>query len=321
MFDLLLSLCGMIILCLTAAVSGAHLQKRADRKIVLLAQITVTGLMAAYMVWIWDRPLLIQVLPFSSAIVLGNWLPPVGAFFVGICICTEKIVWARRMFLGAALGCLCCYSLVSPLLGQAPEFGSIATGGRLLDYQTTPQTCSAACAAGLLRLHGIPATEAELARLCLTRQGTHWLGVFRGLKIKTANTEWDVVVEEVSPQDLTHGEHPAGVLALTFFKQSEEHVLESGFDARVGHTVVCLGTSAWGTLEVFDPSPDYGFESWNERILADVQTGILLRLVSRNGTPSPLQGVDTNRPSTWNEHGLAKLDPLRLSAGLQSEER
>jgi len=306
-FDLMLSLCGMIILCLTAAVAGAHLQKRADWKIVLLAQIAVTGLMAAYMLWIWDRPLLIQVLPFSSAIVLGNWLPLVGAFFAGICICTEKILWVRRMLLGTTLGCLCCYSLVSPLLGQAPECETTEVSGGLLRYQTTPQTCSAACAAGLLRLHGIPATEEELARLCLTRQGTHWLGVFRGLKIKTANTEWDVVVEEISPKDLTRGENPAGVLALTFSKRSREHSIESGFDSEVGHTVVSLGTSAWGTLHVFDPSPDYGFESWNDRILADVETGILLRLVSRNGKPSPLQGVDTHRPSTWNEQGIARL--------------
>jgi hypothetical protein len=68
---------------------------------------------------------------------------------------------------------------------------------------------------------------------------------------------------------------------------------------------VCLGTSRWETLEVFDPSPDFGFESWNDRILADVDSGILLRLVSRNGTPSPLQNVDTQRPSTWNERQIA----------------
>ena len=305
MLDLLLSLSGMTVLCLVAGVAGARLQERAGRTLVVFALTVVTVGMAAYMVWLWDRPLLARLLPFSNVIILGNWLPIVGAFFVGVCLKTEAIAWMRRAVLGITLSSLCGYSLISPLLGNAPEFGSTSFTGNMLEFQTTRQTCSAACAAGLLRLHGIEATEEELSTLCLTRKGTHWLGVFRGLKIKTAGTEWDVVVEEVSPKLLTKGAGSLGVLSLTFSEQSAEHILESGFATAIGHTVVCLGTTRWETLEVFDPSPDYGFESWNDRILADVETGILLRLVSRNGTPSPLLGVDTSRPSTWNERRVA----------------
>lgn len=305
MFDLILSISGMIILCVLAGIAGARIQQKAGRTALLTALFFSAVAMAGYMSWIWDRPLLIQILPFANAIILGNWLPVVGGFLVGVCIHTERIVRIRRILLGSTLSVLCTYSLVSPLLGSAPECGPPDVSGRILEYQTTRQTCSAACAAGLLRLHGIDASEEELAGLCLTRRGTHWLGVFRGLKIKTAGTEWDVVVEEVSPQHLTKISTPAGVLALTFAERSAEHCQESGFATSIGHTVVCLGTSQWGTLEVFDPSPDYGFESWNDRILADVETGILLRLVSRKGTPSPLQNVDTNRPSTWNERRIA----------------
>jgi hypothetical protein len=305
MLDLLLGVSGMAIVCLMAAVAGAKLQKQANWKAVFIALIAATSAMVAYMVWIWDRPLLIQVLPFSNAIILGNWLPVVGSFFVGVCLQTQTIVWLRRMMLGTTLGCLCGYSLISPLLGSAPECSDRQSRERFLDFQTTPQTCSAACAAGLLRLHGIEATESELAELCLTRRGTHWLGLFRGLKIKTAGTEWDVVAEEISPLELTSTKNALGVLALTFAAQSAEHAIESGFATDVGHAVVCLGTTEWGTLEIFDPSPDYGFESWNNRILEDVENVILLRLVSRNGSPPPLQGIDVNRSSKWNERGLA----------------
>lgn len=306
MLDLVLSVIGMLILCFTFCMAGAWLQKRGGRVLMVLSLALVTAGGAAYMLWIWDRPILARILPYSNAIVLGNWLPVAAAFFIGVCIQTQSIAFVRRFVLATALGCLCGFSLISPLLGDAPECGVLDRSGRIFEFQTTRQTCSAACAAGLLRLHGIDATEEELATLCLTRSGTHWLGVFRGLKIKTDGTEWDVIVEEVTPKQLTHSENPPGVLALTFKPEAAEHSVESGFVTEVGHTVVCLGTSTKSrTLEVFDPSPDYGFESWNDRILADVQTGILLRLVSRKGTPSPLHGIDTNRPSTWNDRRMA----------------
>lgn len=307
MLDLVLSVLGMLILCFAFYMAGAILQKRGGIILRFVALGLITGGGAAYMFWIWDRPVLARILPYSNAIILGNWLPVAAAFFVGVCIQTQTIAVIRRIVLATALGCVSGFSLISPLLGDAPECGILDHSGRIFEFQTTQQTCSAACAAGLLRLHGIDATEEELAKLCLTRSGTHWLGVFRGLKIKTAGTEWDVVVEEVNPKQLTCGENLPGVLALTFKPEAAEHSIESGFGTEVGHTVVCLGTCRKSkTLEVFDPSPDYGFESWNDRILADVQTGILLRLVSRKGTPSPLHGIDTNRPSTWNDRRMAR---------------
>lgn len=306
MLDLVLSVLGMLVLCFAFCMAGAWLQKRGGRILMVLALALVTAGGAAYMLWIWDRPVLARILPFSNVIVLGNWLPVAAAFFIGVCIQTQTIAFLRRFVLATALGCLSGFSLISPLLGDAPECGILDHSGRIFEFQTTKQTCSAACAAGLLRLHGIDATEEELAALCLTRSGTHWLGVFRGLKIKTAGTEWDVIVEEVTPNQLTCSENLPGVLALTFKPEAAENSVESGFGTAVGHTVVCLGTSRISrTLEVFDPSPDYGFECWNERVLADVQTAILLRLVSRKGTTSPLHGIDTNRPSTWNHQRIA----------------
>jgi len=301
MLDLMLSLAGMMILCVLAAISGANLQKQAGRKTVILAQLLAAAGMAGYMACIWDRPLLIQLLPFSAAIILGNWLPVLGAFFAGICFRTEQIVKIRKVLLVSTLSGLCFYSLTSPLLGEAPIFEpSAEQEERIFGFQTTTQTCSAASAAGLLRLHGIPATEEELSQLCLTRRGTHWLGVFRGLKIKTAGTEWDVVVEEVAPERLTKSTNPLGVLTLTFSPNAAARTVESGFGPEVGHTVISLVTSQCGTLEVFDPSPDYGFESWNDRVLADVKKCILLRLVSKNGSPSPLRSIDGSHfPPTW----------------------
>jgi hypothetical protein len=54
--------------------------------------------------------------------------------------------------------------------------------------QTTEDSCSAAAAAMLLHNAGIPASEEEMARLCLTRAGygTPPLGLLRGLAIRAA---------------------------------------------------------------------------------------------------------------------------------------
>lgn len=305
MLDLQLSIAGMTILCLIAATGGSELQKNATRGVVIASLAGVCGLMAVYLIWIWDRPVLSRILPFSGAIILGNWLPLSGSFFIGICIRTIRITIARRILLTAVMAGLCGYSLVSPLLGDAPLCIPLIHG-QVLDFQTTDTTCSAACAAGLLRIHGITATEGELAELCLTRRGTHWLGVYRGLKLKTAGTEWDVVAEEVPAAELVRGRSPLGVLSLTFGPDSAARAQESGFDTNRGHSVVSLGRTDGAGLTIFDPSPDYGIESWDSELLQDIEGCILLRLVSRRGSPSPQFNLTAYRQPYWKNPRFAQ---------------
>ena len=309
MLDLQLSLAGMIILCVIAATGGAELQKKAAKWIVVTSLAGVCGLMTVYLIWIWDRPLLSRILPFSGTIILGNWLPVSGSFFAGICLRTKRIAMARRMLLTTMMAGLCGYSLARPLLGDAPRCLPLMHG-RLLDFQTTDNTCSVACAAGLLRIHGIPATEGELAELCLTRRGTHWLGVYRGLKLKTAGTEWDVVVEEIPAEELVRGLPPLGVLSLTFGPESAARAAESGFGTQMGHSVVSLGQCERAGLTVFDPSPEYGIESWDSFVLQDIEACILLRLVSRKGSPSPQFDVVAYREPYWKTPRFAQRDEL-----------
>ncbi|MBL8811581.1 MAG: hypothetical protein JNM43_15535 [Planctomycetaceae bacterium] len=305
MLDLLISLTAMFVLCGVAALCGGVLQGMANRRIVILLQIFVTILMGGYLYWLMDSPLLVALVPHSGAIVLSNWLPLMGAFFAGICFRTAAISAVRRAFLSTALLSLCVYSLVSPLLGDAPRCAEVDFE-RILEFQTTEQTCSPACAAGLLRLHGIHATERELSQLCLTRQGTHWLGLYRGLKLKTQGTPWDVVVEKISGDELRDGRHPPGILSLTFGDVVSQARIEEGFQSNVGHSVVSLGKTASGNLQVFDPSPDYGFETWNNETLQDVESAILVRLVSRDGSPVPFSRLNPMMASQWNTVAWAR---------------
>ena len=305
MVDLYLSLGFMISLCGLAAFAGASLQKRAGRAVVLLIEFVVCLATAAYLQYLWDRPLLSRLLPFSSTVILGNWLPVVGSFFLGIYMKTERITQLRRVVLASVMVGLSGYSLAKPMLGQPPRCVP-PDAIRILDFQSTNQTCSAACAANLLRMHGISASEDELARICLTRRGTHWLGVYRGLKLKTANTNWDVVVEEVEPADLFSSKPVFGVLAMSFQEPGEDQVVdpEWGFESDVGHTVLVLQSRASKSLDVFDPAPEYGHESWNREVFASVKQSLLLRLVPRDGSQSPIeinlatlkQGIDAYPP-------------------------
>lgn len=290
MVDLYLSLGVMLTLCGLAAFAGAELQKRAGRMIVVSAEVIVCLATVAYLHFLWDRPSLSHLLPFSNTIILGNWLPIAGSFFLGVCLKTERITLLRRIMLAVCMVTISGYSLAKPLLGKPPVCMPTMYE-RTLDFQTTDQTCSAACAASLLRLHGVSANEMELAHLCLTRRGTHWLGVYRGLKLKTAGTRWDVVAEEVSAQDLCSGKLGPGILALSFHASESGRPSdpEWGFESDVGHSVLIMKSHYPAAIEVFDPAPDYGFEVWNEEVLASVRNGILLRLVPRDGTQAVVE--------------------------------
>lgn len=305
MVDLYLSLGIMISLCGLACFAGAMLQKRAGGVAVFGTELLVCLATAAYLQYLWDRPLLSRLLPFSSTVILGNWLPVAGSFFLGVYLKTERITALRRLVLATVMVGISGYSLAKPMLGHPPSCVP-SLNNSTLDFQTTNQTCSAACAASLLRMHGISANEDELARMCLTRSGTHWLGVYRGLKLKTANTKWDVVAEEVNPKDLFGSNSKFGILAMSFQAPGEDQVVdpEWGFESNVGHTVLVLQSRAKNSLDVFDPSPEYGHETWSTEVVASVKQSILLRLVPRDGSQLPLvinlatlkKGIDAYPP-------------------------
>ncbi|MEY3459560.1 MAG: hypothetical protein RL215_2717 [Planctomycetota bacterium] len=283
MSDLILSLCIMGGLTLISTGFGIWLQRRCSPPQVAMTVGAALAGMFVYLVWVWDSPLLVALLPFSSVVILGNWLAPVGGLLAGVCACSVRVHVLRRVCLSTVLLGLCCYSLARPLLGTVPRCPSVEFE-RVLEFQTTEQTCSAACAAGLLRLHGIDASEREMAELCLTRRGTHWLGVYRGLKLKTEGTEWDVVAERLSGGEILQAAATPGILSLSCHGWASARSQDSELPGLTGHSVVRLGSNRPGEVTVFDPSPDYGFGVWDESSLSGIQDAILLRLVSRRGT-------------------------------------
>ncbi|MBL8900615.1 MAG: hypothetical protein JNM84_23490 [Planctomycetes bacterium] len=77
--------------------------------------------------------------------------------------------------------------------------------------QSTAFSCGAASAVNLLARHGIDATETEMARASLLREGrgSNEIGVLRGLAIRCESTSWEPVLRALDYEDLVRLRRPA----------------------------------------------------------------------------------------------------------------
>lgn len=289
MSDLVFGLIIMTLLCVALFCLGLRMGRLHSKAATRIFAVLTVLAVFAYTAFLWNSPNLVVLLPFSNLIVTGNWFPPAAAFLGGLVF--DLLPVSRRrstecLLIGASAFCL-----VYPLLGTAPQcHETYDSDGRCI--QSTDATCSAACAASLLRSHGIWATEQEMAELCLTRQGTQWQGLYRGLKTKTRDTNWDVEVVTCPAEQLRY--YP-GELILTVGldpaqEGADELVQEFGWDSNVWHSVIQIGTDPQGNPLIFDPSPGYGKERWLASQLGTLYRGHALRLVPRTDE-SRLSGV------------------------------
>ncbi len=243
-----------------------------------VAGVVLATALVSYIAFVWDHPWLASWLPFSNLIMLGNWLPIFAAVLIGL-TCrrlrgrprsrTIAVVFLTVAGLGA---------LVRPLFGVAPTCENRWDGEICL--QSTSQTCSAASAVTALRRVGVHSSEAEMARLCLTRQGTHWSGLYRGLK-KKLPSGWRIeflhaktlaalhTVSRDEPAILTV-ELPPDVPAAWKYRQ------ENGWLPGVSHSVVCLGQADDNQWLIADPAN--GLERWTTDDLLLLWQGQGMRL-------------------------------------------
>lgn len=230
-----------------------------------------------------------RLLPFSNAIVLGNWLPLAAGTIMGGIAAVQRIPVRRRLMLGGILGALAWQTVLIDVLSPPLQPGQpIFCDGFCM--QSTSTSCSACCAVELLMHHGIPATEAEMMRLCLTRgDGTPELGLYRGLKLKTRGTPWDV---EIVSGDFESFRRPEGVPAIVFVgvggetlysgkecPPGQEELYTAGSHQRQSHAMLVCGFYGRGTVETGDPSVGR-----RRRPTADLRrawTGVGIRLVRR----------------------------------------
>ncbi len=251
----------------------------------LLALGIVLGLFT-YLNYVWYDVRLATLLPFASLVVLGNWLPLFAAMLAAVL--RKRLVGqpVRQALFTGGLTLAGGFALVQPILGQAPACSTKwDTQGNCL--QTTEFTCSAACAATLLKQHGIAASEQEMAELCLTRQGTSWQGLYRGLKLKTAGSHWDVEVKRCSIDELrTMAAEKRPIILSVGLAAGQvvdsEYTNEFGWIPGVNHSVILQRYNETGSAVIADPTMASCAEHWDREQMQTLWRGYAVRLVKRS---------------------------------------
>jgi hypothetical protein len=283
MSDLLI---GYVILAVAAAglfVLTCWLARNWSRWARNWAAVGLVALLFVYIRTLWYDARLADLLPYSNLIVLGNWLPLFAAVLMGLVWWQTHGAILRRSYTSLLLVGAGTLAAVYPLLGNVPTCGN---RWDQLDtcLQTTKFSCSPAAAATLLKRHGIEASEQEMAELCLTRHGTSWQGLYRGLKLKTVGTQWDVQLCRCSPADLAQYCTSPMILSVGLdgtAPADTEFTREFGWVPGVNHSVILEGFSTSGCAVIADPSQEMSREHWDAETLTALSRGQSFRLVRR----------------------------------------
>jgi len=260
---------------------GVRVGRRVSRRAACLLTLPALGLIVLYSFVFIDDPRLAWVLPVSSLVVVGNWTPLAVGWLAGLVWTHGSPPAWRKAAIVVLMGTVTAAHAHVWVLGVPPKCGDVWLDGVCM--QTSRSSCSAACAATVLRAHGIAATEKEMARLCLTRStGTTALGVYRGLKLKTAGTPYDVETFSWTVDELRESPPGPVILHVRLDKGATtdpRYTRDWGWTVGRGHAVVFYRFLDNGLIEMGDPS--IGREKWHEDSLDVLWHGTGLRLVER----------------------------------------
>ncbi|HEY7087771.1 MAG TPA: cysteine peptidase family C39 domain-containing protein [Tepidisphaeraceae bacterium] len=277
MSDLAIGLVIIGVLSALLLLATLRISRSLPRRTANLLAIMTVALMLANSLLFHDSVILTHLLPFSNLVVIGNWAPLFVAALTGL------IWWRvpggiRRVAVVSALGFVCLLAMYVPILSTAPQMNDRWDHGVCL--QTSQASCSPAAAATLLNAYGIKTTEQEMALLCLTStKGTSMHGLWRGLKLKTANSGYDVYMfNHASVEDLK-GMGPVllSVELMPRAKVDPRYQASWGWMPGVPHTVVVMDFAAPGSASVADPAT--GKEAWSIDDLGVLWHGVAVRLI------------------------------------------
>ncbi|MCW8131654.1 MAG: hypothetical protein KIS92_15010 [Planctomycetota bacterium] len=279
--DLLLAGSLLAVLSAAAFALALRMYRAPGRMRVLLGAAVSFALICLYSLGDKEPPWLQRLLPWSGLLVLGAWFTLPAAFLAGLAWRRVPGRAWRKALSCAALLVSAAYVAAMPLLGSAPRVANCWKEGVCL--QTADSSCSAACAATILRDHGISASEAEMAELCLTRErGTTFFGLYRGLKLKTAGTPWDVETFTARVEDARDPAFGPAILVVGIPRTGAldpRYERNWGWVPGVQHAVVFYEINRDGKPVMGDPS--VGRECWDMAGLHELWLGKGIRLVPR----------------------------------------
>ncbi len=243
---------------------------------------------------------IVHTLFFSDRLFLAQWFPWSGLVFVvqalplPLILLFLLLLWSRlsgtrkeRLRLALPLLCLTLWLTLGGFMGGPPETSTLPHGTDGVVHQTSESSCSAASAATLLTAAQLPATETEMATLCLTRSaGTPMLGVYRGLRHKTEGAKWQVrVLSRANITQLQAATLASPVLISVGLDRWQRgydprYITEWGWTPGKRHAVVVFGFLPDGKLDMGDPS--VGREKWSVESLKVLWNGEGVQLVQES---------------------------------------
>ncbi|MEE2643255.1 MAG: hypothetical protein VX768_21680 [Planctomycetota bacterium] len=246
-------------------VSSRFPRKVAD----LFAVFTMVGLML-YIGLLWDKAEVSWFVPYSNAIIVGNWFPLITAVLSALVYHRIPGLKFRKLGMVFLLNLVGFYALVQPVLGVTPECHDERDHLNLA-RQTSQYTCSPTSAVNLLRIYEIGSSESEMAELCLTRSsrswmglqldegGTSWMGLYRGLKLKLVKRNLEPMFFSLSYERFLEQYTGPLIISLKLEESLEKKdpnryqaLLNAGWQPGVEHNVVFLDIRQ-GYALILDP--------------------------------------------------------------------
>ena len=274
MLDIYIAIFIIIILSGLLFYTALLLAKKYSRKISIIITVCVLLLLSLSIIssphnW------MVSLLPFSNLIIFAATNLLFTSFIAGTAFELIPGKKYRKLLLIIPLLLITFYSSYSFLFKAAPVTGNRWKDGVCL--QSSESSCSAACAATLLKHYGIDTTEKEMVNLCFTRKnGTSLLGTYRALKIKTRNTKYSVKMEKWSLEKLLNTKFP--VIVQAELKEGANadprYARQWGWTPGVSHAVIFYGKASGNKVIIADPS--VGMEKWRVKGITTLWHGRVL---------------------------------------------
>jgi hypothetical protein len=260
---------------------GAQVARRCKGLARILIVAVIVALIVIFAIKVQGRLVLARWLPFSNAIILGNLTVLGAACLAGVVLGWPSLPLWRKSLLAIVVSVVGVFAVLHPFPRGAPSAGNHWVDG--VCQQTNRASCSACAAATLLDHYDIRTGEAEMMRLCLTgARGTPSLGLYRGLKLKTAGTPYDVEAFHTDINSLLSSSDVPVILLVKLELGADvdpRYEQQWGWTPGLGHAVVYYGRAGPDRIEIGDPS--VGREQWTIDDLRVLWQGEGLRLRAR----------------------------------------
>ena len=289
MADLRLAMALMMLLSVASFLGVQRLCAKAGPRVLDAAAAALVLIVGVYIRLVWGQLWIVKWIPLPSVVILANWFPVLLGILAGILwqrlrsYSMPRRIPIQLLLIGATV-----WSEIYVIPRKRPECGNewiepTAEVPFRICVQTTPYTCSAASAATILDSLGIPSSEKEMAELCLTGEGTTWLGLYHGLSLRLQGTGLGIDFFEGNLTDLDVATADFPVLLCCRLsdevdRANPDYRDRSGWIPGIAHSIVLFGRVET-VYAVGDPSQE-SLELWTEQDVINLWTGQGLRIVT-----------------------------------------